>query len=140
MAIFDRFKRKESLQKRSGRKAVEKVATEHAELKEEKTAAVFKPSKKESTNYPIGILLSHHITEKSSLGNALNKYTFRVARRANKTEIKKAVEGKYGVRVMRVNIVNAKSKSVRLGKIEGKVPGFKKAIVTLAAGQTIQMQ
>ncbi|MBU6415391.1 50S ribosomal protein L23 [Patescibacteria group bacterium] len=137
MALFDRFTKKKSQPKRSERKASAKVA---AESKEEKTAAISKSPKKESVNYPIGVLTSHHVTEKSSLGNVLNKYTFRVARRANKIEVKKAVEGKYGVRVVRVNIINAKSKSVRLGRTEGRVPGFKKAIVTLAEGQTIQMQ
>ncbi len=136
MKIFDRFKKKESVQKRPERKTVDKVVLEN---KEEKTVAVPKISKKEITHYSAGVLTSHHVTEKSSLGNALNKYTFRVAPRANKTEVKKAVEGKYGVRVLGVNIVNAKSKSVRLGRIEGRVPGFKKAIVTLAEGQTIQM-
>ena len=136
MAIFNRFKKKASPQKRPERKTVEKVVTEN---EEEKTAVIPKVLKKEITNYLTGILTSHHVTEKASLGNALNKYTFRVARRANKTEVKKAVEGKYGVRVLRVNIVNAKGKSVRLGKIEGRVPGFKKAIVTLAEGQTIQL-
>ena len=136
MAIFNRFKKKARPQKRPERKTVEKVVTEN---EEEKTAVIPKVLKKEITNYLTGILTSHHVTEKASLGNALNKYTFRVARRANKTEVKKAVEGKYGVRVLRVNIVNAKGKSVRLGKIEGRVPGFKKAIVTLAEGQTIQL-
>ncbi len=136
MAIFDRLKKKASPQKRPERKTVEKVVTEN---EEEKTAVIPKVLKKEITNYLTGILTSHHVTEKASLGNALNKYTFRVARRANKTEVKKAVEGKYGVRVLRVKIVNAKGKSVRLGKIEGRVPGFKKAIVTLAEGQTIQL-
>ncbi len=136
MKIFDRFKKKESPQKRPERKTASNVVSEN---KEEKVPAVPKISKKEITNYLTGILTSHHVTEKASLGNALNKYTFRVARRSNKIEIKKAVEGKYGVRVLRVNIVNAKGKSVRLGKIEGRVPGFKKAIVTLVEGQTIQL-
>ena len=52
---------------------------------------------------------------------------------------KKAVEGKYGVAVSSVNILNTKPKAVRLGRIEGVRPGYKKAIVTLVEGDKIEI-
>ncbi|OHA04415.1 MAG: 50S ribosomal protein L23 [Candidatus Sungbacteria bacterium RIFCSPLOWO2_01_FULL_47_10] len=84
------------------------------------------------------MLISPHITEKSTVGNALNTYVFKVRQSANKPEVKKAVEGKYGVRVSRVRIVNTKPRKVRLGRSEGVVPGYKKAMVTLMPGDKIE--
>ena len=84
------------------------------------------------------ILIAHHVTEKSRDGVSLNKYSFKVNRDANKIEIKKAVGKKYGVKVLKVNVLNVKSKEVSLGGITGRSPGPKKAVVTLAAGQKIE--
>src|SRR3989338_558948 len=95
--------------------------------------------KNEKGDYRPGVLLAPHVTEKTTSGNTLNKYVFRVANTANKPEIKKAVEGKYGVAVSSVNILNTKPKAVRLGRIEGVRPGYKKAIVTLIQGDKIEV-
>ncbi len=71
------------------------------------------------------------ITEKSMDQMADRKYTFKVDIRANKTEIKKAIEKIFDVKVEKVNTMIMKGKMKRLGKHEGKRPDWKKAIVTL---------
>lgn len=61
------------------------------------------------------------------------KYTFIVAKNANKTEIKKAVQEIFKVKVEKVNTMNYAGKNKRMGKHEGKTSSFKKAVVTLTA-------
>lgn len=78
------------------------------------------------------------ITEQSSkLMESQNSYTFEVDRKANKVEIKKAVEAIFNVTVVRVNTVNVLPKFKRMGKYEGYKQAYKKAIVKLADGQKI---
>ncbi|MDX9808074.1 MAG: 50S ribosomal protein L23 [Acholeplasma sp.] len=78
------------------------------------------------------------ITEQSSkLIESQNSYTFEVDRKANKVEIKKAVEAIFNVTVVRVNTVNVLPKFKRMGKYEGYKQAYKKAIVKLAEGQKI---
>jgi len=62
-----------------------------------------------------------------------------VDRRANKIEIGKAVEELFGVHVLKVRTINVPGKPKRLGRYEGRRPGWKKAIVTLAEGETIEI-
>ena len=62
------------------------------------------------------------------------KYTFRVMKTANKTEIKDAVEKIFGVKVAKVNTIRMRGKTRRMGRYEGTTPAWKKAIVTLAEG------
>ena len=73
----------------------------------------------------------------------LNRYTFLVDRKANKLEIKKAVESFYGVQVTNVNTTvlpsKAKSRSTKAGLLVGRKPAKKKAIVTVADGETIDI-
>lgn len=88
------------------------------------------------------ILIKPLITEKTDrLSEKLNQYTFIVDRKANKVEVRKAVEAMYNVEVQSVNTVimpaKAKSRNSRSGMITGRVPVFKKAIVTLADGEQI---
>lgn len=85
-----------------------------------------------------GVLIAPHITEKATSGGAHDWYSFRVARGADKLTIKRAVEGRYGVRVSRVRVVNRRSRPIRLGRTQGSVPGFKNAMVKLQPGQTIE--
>ncbi len=78
------------------------------------------------------------ITEQSSkFIESQNAYTFEVDRKANKVEIKKAVEAIFNVTVVRVNTVNVLPKFKRMGKYEGYKQAYKKAIVKLAEGQKI---
>ncbi|MBQ0137858.1 MAG: 50S ribosomal protein L23 [Kurthia sp.] len=75
------------------------------------------------------------ITEQSSEQMAEQKYTFEVDTRANKTEVKHAVESIFGVKVAKVNIMNYKGKMKRVGKFSGLTNKRRKAIVTLVEGE-----
>ncbi len=78
------------------------------------------------------------ITEQSTkLIESDNKYTFKVDIKANKIEIKKAVEAIFEVKVLSVNTVNVLPKFKRMGKHEGYKSAYKKAVVKLAEGQKI---
>jgi large subunit ribosomal protein L23 len=79
------------------------------------------------------------VTEKGSLMAQDRQYLFLVENGANKPEIKKAVEKEYKVRVMGVNIVNAKAKHRRRGRISYVKSGYKKAIVTLRKGEKLDI-
>jgi len=79
------------------------------------------------------------ITEKTSDLMGENKYTFAVDRRANKLEIKEAVEKLFDVKVLNVNTMNVKPRRHRVGRYEGFKSGYKKAIVTLAEGNSIEL-
>ncbi len=78
------------------------------------------------------------ITEKSmDLKEQLNKYTFKVDKKANKLEIKNAVQEIFNVKVTDVHTINVLPKRRVVGRHAGYRPAYKKAICTLAAGQTI---
>ena len=78
------------------------------------------------------------ITEKThSLREAANKLTFRVAVKANKIELRKAIEDIFKVKVLRVNTIHYQGKKKRMGKTQGARPDWKKAVVTLAPGEKI---
>ncbi len=77
------------------------------------------------------IILKPVVTEESMLGTAMKKYTFIVARNANKVEIAKACEELFGVEVAKVNTSNVRGHLRRYGRFEGYKPSYKKAVVTL---------
>lgn len=77
------------------------------------------------------IILAPVITEKSVAALPEKKYTFRVAKGANKISIAKAVEEIFGVQVLKVNTVSMKGRKRRMGRNEGYTSDWKKAIVTL---------
>ena len=79
------------------------------------------------------IIIKPLLTEKGYDGIADKKYTFIVAKSANKTQIRLAVEKLFGVQVESVNTVNCKGKLKRMGRNEGYTPAYKKAIVQLKA-------
>ncbi len=88
------------------------------------------------------ILLKPIITEKAeALSEGSNKYSFLVHKKANKLEIKKAIEDKYSVKVARVNTLimpsKAKSRNTKSRVLIGRVPSYKKAIISLKDGETI---
>ena len=86
---------------------------------------------------PRDILLRPLITEKSTQMMQDNKYTFKVALTANKIQIRQAVEELFNVNVLSVNTMRVMGKIKRMGRHAGRRPDYKKAIVKLAAGQTI---
>ena len=84
------------------------------------------------------ILLAPHVSEKTTaLTDTHNVVTFKVARDANKPEIKRAVELMFSVKVKAVNVMNVKGKAKRAGATRGRRSNWKKAYVTLEAGQQI---
>jgi large subunit ribosomal protein L23 len=86
------------------------------------------------------VLIRPVISEKSTIQVERDNYTFAVARDANKLQIKAAVEAEFKVRVLGVRVVNVKPKEKRRGRrTPGMVPGWKKAIVTLAPGDKIEL-
>ncbi|AEG58597.1 50S ribosomal protein L23 [Desulforamulus ruminis] len=88
---------------------------------------------------PRDILIKPVVTEKSTALLADNKYTFIVELNANKTEIKKAVEEIFKVKVENVNTMRVKGKTKRVRQFTGKTPDRKKAIVTLKEGDKIEI-
>ena len=84
------------------------------------------------------IIIRPLITEKSTTLMAEGKYVFEVAKAANKIEIAKAVSEIFKVKVADVNTVNVEGKKKRMGRSVGKRSDYKKAIVKLAAGETIE--
>lgn len=78
------------------------------------------------------------LTEKSSYQvDTLHRYTFEVDVRANKIDVRRAIEEVFDVEVEHVNIMNVRGKPRRFGRREGRTTDWKKAIVTLAPGATI---
>ena len=85
------------------------------------------------------VIVSPAITEKSTLVSDNNQVVFNVAKTATKPEIKAAVEALFGVKVTAVNTLLRKGKTKRFKGLVGKQKDVKKAIVTLAEGQTIDV-
>ncbi|MEQ9177120.1 MAG: 50S ribosomal protein L23, partial [Nitratireductor sp.] len=83
------------------------------------------------------VIVSPVITEKSTMASEVNQVVFKVARKASKPEIKAAVEALFGVKVMAVNTLIRKGKVKRFRGTIGQQSDFKKAVVTLAEGQSI---
>ena len=85
------------------------------------------------------IVLAPIVSEKSYHGSVNGTYTFRVHNDAHKTQIRQAVEELFEVNVLRVNVIKVQPKPKRRGQIRGMKPGWKKAIVQLKPGQTIEV-
>ncbi|MBS3991817.1 MAG: 50S ribosomal protein L23 [Erysipelothrix sp.] len=89
---------------------------------------------------PRDIILRPIITEKSVKAQEVdNKFTFSVAKGANKTQVRQAIEAIFNVKVEKVNIVNVRPRLKRVGKYSGTTNAVRKAIVKLAEGQTINL-
>ena len=89
--------------------------------------------------HPAEVLIRPVVSEKSYHQITENRYTFRVHKDAHKTQIRQAVEELFDVHVTRVNVIKMKPKPKRRGLIKGTRPGWKKAIVQLREGQTIEI-
>jgi len=89
----------------------------------------------------MSVLIAPHVTEKTSLAmQNHNQYTFRVRREASKTDIRKAIELMFGVKVTGVQVVNEPGKVRRFGRTVGRTQDWKKAYVSLSPGQTIDYE
>lgn len=128
MAITDIFK-KEAPRKTK----VQKIATK------EKKPAVEKKAADKIGDRAVRILAGAHITEKASNLSDDNQYVFRVAKSANKKEIAHAVEEYYQVKAVGVNVVNVPGRKRRSRRGIFFEPGYRKAIVKIKKGQTIEI-
>ena len=79
------------------------------------------------------------ITEKATILAGDHKYAFEVDRRANKNQVRQAVETAFSVHVLKVNTMNVRGKGRRVGRRYTRTRDWKKAIVTLTEGETIQL-
>lgn len=88
---------------------------------------------------PYEVLRRPVVTEKSNYqADALHRYTFEVDRRATKVDVRKAVESIFKVTVLDVNMIKVRGKKRRFGRVVGRMPDWKKAVVTIAPGQSIK--
>ncbi|MFA6553227.1 MAG: 50S ribosomal protein L23 [Patescibacteria group bacterium] len=108
----------------------------------DKTEGKAKKSKitKEDTGNAYRVLIKPLISEKGSLIGMYNQYIFQVAPGTNRVEVRKAIRKLYGVDPIKVNIMNVRGKKIRYGRSEGQTKAWKKAVITLAAGQKIEIQ
>jgi large subunit ribosomal protein L23 len=78
------------------------------------------------------------ITEKATLMKEQNRYAFKVAKEANKRQIREAVEVAFKVNVVKINVMSVPGKMRRVGRRQAMTPSWKKAVVTLGPGQKIE--
>lgn len=140
MALLDFLKNKKEADKAKETKVAKASITKKTEIVKEEKKEVKAPkvSVKEG-KFSYDIVRDPHISEKGTYQAEKNKYTFKVFERSNKLEIKKAIEGVYGVNVISVNVMHVPHKKRRLGKTEGFKKGYKKALVTIKEGQKIEI-
>lgn len=139
MGILDRFKSKKE-QEIAGKAAPEAAAA--PKKAEEKKAAPAKASKKAAKALPENlarVIVQPLVTEKAAQRAGAGEYTFVVRMDATRVDVRAAVKAMYGVLPTRVNIQRVRGKVVRFGGREGMRSTWKKAIVTLPKGKTIDV-
>ena len=87
----------------------------------------------------LDVIISPNITEKSTALSEFNKVVFKVHKGAKKNSIKKSIEKIFKVNVIKINTINLKGKTKMVRNKKAYKPGYKKAIVTLKKGQTIDL-
>ncbi len=140
--FLHRKQKKEQLSKIGEKSASVVVADAKEEKKEAKVHAKKKSEhivKLSDKSLAFKILVKPLITEKSAIAEHGNKYRFVVAKSANKNQIKIAIEEIYGVKPSQVNVANIEGRRVRFGRTMGKRNDYKKAIITLPEGKTIDI-
>ncbi|MFA5047908.1 MAG: 50S ribosomal protein L23 [Patescibacteria group bacterium] len=158
MSILDRFKKpsagqataepvKQSPKETAKVKVEPKKKTVAAETDKPKEAKKLEAEKtEESEKKPkaevvkiYNVLIRPLVTEKVTNLNKFNKYVFAVAEKANKIQIAQAILSRYGVKPLRVNVLNYAGKKVRYGRSAGKMKNWRKAVITLPEGKSIDI-
>lgn len=85
------------------------------------------------------VIMSPVVSEKTSIASSLNQYTFKVAKSANKQDIKRAVELLFGVKIKAIQTMNVKGKKKVFARKMGQRVNWKKAIIRVAEGQMIDL-
>lgn len=149
MGLLDFLKRRKEIQK-AKEKSLDKTQNKQPEKKADKVSVAEKTEehkkviareqkKSKEGKFSYDIVKDPHISEKVTNLSEKNKYVFKVYKDANKTEIKRSVEGIYGVDVLYVNLIKIPKKKRRLGGTEGFKKGYRKAVVTIREGQKIEI-
>ena len=147
MSILDKIRKKDDKkdvkQDKQEIKEEKEVKKETKETKKskssEKTVKAKKVSKEKMPVHYFELIKKPHISEKALRFNSENKYVFVISQSANKSEIKKAVASLYGVIVKSVNTTKVPSKPKKFKGVPGIKSGYKKAIITLAEGNKIDI-
>ena len=135
MSLFDRFKKKSALQVQQEARDTKKAVIAE---KVEKKVAEGASSRGDKPIVP-GVLLFPLVTEKGTLLESRGTYQFAVATNTTKPTIALAITARYGVRPARVRIMARHGKWVRFGRMYGKRSNWKRALVTLPKGKTINV-
>jgi len=135
--LFGKYSKKPSFAK-SARQSAGGAKEGKEEKVSEKTVESLKKSEPIKKN--TGFLISPLTTEKAVSSQGINKYIFKVAPNANKIEISKEISREYNVKAVSVNIINVPRKARQVGRTRGFKSGYKKAVVTLAKGQSIEVK
>ena len=148
MALWDFLKRKKEVEKAKDPSRTAKLSMGQVKQPEKvekvldsrdaKATKTIK-TRKDVKGFSYQIVREPHISEKSTNLAENNKYVFKVYKKANKPEIKKSIEGIYGVDVVAVNVIKVPAKKRRLGRTEGFKKGYNKAVVTIKEGQKIEI-
>ncbi len=116
-------------------KEEKKVVAEKKEVKEK----TVKKQKKTTIKIVEDVILHPLVTEKTAMLASTGVYTFVIKGDANKVQVKSAIKSLYGITPESVNIQNVRGKRVRFGRLRGKRKDWKKAIVALPQGKTIDV-
>lgn len=127
--------------KKDVKKPVKQAAkkTDEPKAEEKKDKGAEKKESKPEASFAYRVISHPIATEKSDRQQMFGKYTFTVARGANKVEIARAVKALYGVDPVSVRVMNVKGKKVRFGRLYGRRKDTRKAIVTLKEGDSISL-
>ncbi len=115
-----------------------KNLTEKTKVKEE-TKSVKLPKKEKEISLVSSVIVRPLVTEKSAILASKNMYVFVVKNDANRIQVAAAVKAMYDIKPLTVNVMNVRGKTVRRGRVEGKRKAWKKAIVTLPKGKSLNI-
>ena len=142
LEVFKKSKKADPSKEVKKVKKTTKASITKTDKPEVKTAKVSGTSKKSFETLPKGdahqVVIRPLITEKASDVSVLNQYTFEVSIKTNKIEIKKAIRALYNVDPVKVRVMNKPGRLIRRGRHTGVTKKWKKAIVTLKAGDKIE--
>jgi large subunit ribosomal protein L23 len=155
MGFLDRFSKKKTEDKKDKENIKKAAVKESVSTLKAKETTTLKPKaetaapevkdlkskkvKKDDYGLAYKVLIKPLITEKATNLVSLNKYAFKVANNTNKVEVKKAVKALYGFEPVSVNIITERGKRVTSGRIKGKKSNWKKAVITLKAGDKLEI-
>lgn len=137
MGLLDKITGKPDTTKAKAKKPAKKADNVLDMVKDEKKSDATPAVLKDNTGRAHRILKKYHLSEKTNIMSTQGRYVFVVDKSTNKIEVKKAVEKVYDVHVKSVNMANTKGKLRKYGKTSGRTSSWKKAIVTLKAGEKI---